>query len=193
MSTSPAARFTEEQYLEMERIAEYKSEFDNGEIISMAGASFEHINVAANLFRELQDRLRATSYRAFMGDCRIKINDGVAHLYPDIAIFHGAPEFADQHRDSFMNPSIIVEVLSPSSARYDLGRKFRRYRKLSSLRGYILVFTDAVAVQSFVLREPHWTLSFYQGREAVLPIEAANVEIPLSAIYANVDITEELD
>ena len=193
MSTSPAARFTEEQYLEMERIAEYKSEFDNGEIISMAGASFEHLSVAANLLRELQDRLSGTSYHVCTGDCRIKINDGVAHLYPDIAIFQGTPEFADQSRDSFRNPSIIVEVLSPSSARYDLGRKFRQYQKLSSLRAYILVFTDAVAVQSFVLREPHWTLSFYEGREAVLPIEAANVEIPLSAIYANVDITEELD
>lgn len=193
MSTSSVPRFTEEQYLEMERSAEYKSEFDNGEIISMAGASFAHINVAADLFVEISLRLRGSKCRAYTADFRVKIEGRAIYRYPDIAVFCGEPKFADARRDNLTNPVVLLEILSPSTETYDRGRKFQQYQNIESLKEYILVSTDAVLVERFVRQGQQWLLSSYKGRDAVLPIEAANVEIPLSAVYANVDITEELD
>ena len=185
-------RFTEEQYLEMERTAEYKSEFDNGEIISKAGASFADINIAADLFLEIGLRLRGSKCRAYTADCRINIDGRAIYRYPDIAVFCGEPKFVDARRDNLTNPVVLIAILSPSTETYDRGRKFQQYQNIESLNEYILVSTDAMLVERFVRQGQQWLLSSYKGRGAVLPIEATNVEIPLSAVYANVDITEEL-
>jgi Uma2 family endonuclease len=193
MASSPIVRITEEQYLEMERTAEYKSEYDHGEVISMAGAGYEHIYLARNLNGELYVRLRGSNCIAFAADCRVKIEGRAIYRYPDIAIFCGQPKFTDLRRDNLTNPIVIIEILSPSTEAYDRGRKFQQYQHIESLREYILVSTDAVLIERFVRDRQQWRLSSHKGIEATLPIEAANVTIPLEAIYANVDITENPD
>src|SRR5262245_46847116 len=136
---SPAEipRVTPEQYLVLERKADFKSEYLNGYIIAMAGASREHNLIAGNLHGELRSQLKGRPCETYVSDMRVFIDRTGLYTYPDIVAVCGEARFQDDGVDTLLNPTVIVEVLSDSTERYDRGRKFGHYRQLPSLREYV--------------------------------------------------------
>src|ERR1017187_4222773 len=160
MATLPKTYLTPEQYLEIERKAEFKSEYFHGEMFAMSGAREGHNLIVWNLSAELHRQLRAKPCRAYMNDMRVLVNATGLYTYPDVAAVCGEPQFLDENRDTLLNPSLIVEVLSPSTEAYDRGRKFEHYRSVESVSEYLLVSSERVSAELYS-RQPdgRWLLT----------------------------------
>src|SRR5438067_352701 len=128
-----------EEYLELEETADYKSEYFDGEVFAMAGGTPEHNLIAANLIGELRNQLEETPCRVYPSDQRVKIPDTGLYTYPDVTVVCADPQFEEPDRRAMLNPTLIVEVLSETTEAYDRGDKFAHYRRLSSLREYVMV------------------------------------------------------
>ncbi|HYW13251.1 MAG TPA: Uma2 family endonuclease [Longimicrobium sp.] len=185
MAAAALTRYTPEEYFALERNAEFKSEYLDGRIVAMTGASSVHATIAGNVFAELRTRLRGGSCRAFISDLRIQVAGGRRYTYPDASAVCGEPRFMDGTPDTLMNPALIVEVLSPSTEAYDRGDKFLHYRGIESLQEYVLVAQDRVLVERFVRAGEFWTLSTVSDGDASLELTSVGCEIPLREIYEN--------
>jgi Uma2 family endonuclease len=141
--------YTQQEYLEMERAAEYKSEYYRGEIFAMSGARFNHNRIKENLSLEVGVFLTGKGCQSLSSDMRVHIPENTLYTYPDLLIVCGKPEFLDDHTDTLLNPSVIIEVLSPSTGSYDQGKKFYLYQSLKSLKEYILIDSQEVGAQVY--------------------------------------------
>ena len=188
MSTQPKTLLTEEQYLEIERRAEYKSEYLNGEMFAMAGAKAPHNLLIANLIIELGQQLRPRRCPVFPSEMRVRVKPGGLYTYPDVIALCGEPHFLDLEQDTLLNPQVIVEVLSPSTEAYDRGRKFEMYQAIESLREYVLVASDRVHVDLYV-RQPdgRWMRTSADSIDASLSLESVDAQLKLSGLYQNID------
>lgn len=130
MSALTQTRYTVEEYLTLERSAACKSEFHDGQIYAMTGASREHNLVSGNIYRELSEQLKKRPCEAYINDMRVKAAEARSYHYPDIVVACGTPQFEDAHVDTLLNPTLLIEVLSPSTEAYDRGGKFAHYRKI---------------------------------------------------------------
>jgi Uma2 family endonuclease len=189
MATQPGTFLTPEQYLVIERAAEYKSEYYNGEMFAMSGAREVHNLIAVNLCADLHRQLRPRPCRVYMADMRVNVSASGLHTYPDATVVCGEPRFLDQTRDTLLNPDLIVEVLSPSTEAYDRGRKFEHYRSIESLREYLLVSTDRMIAELFT-RQPdgRWLLTAAGRIEDVLDLQSVGCRIALADLYEGVDL-----
>lgn len=188
MASHPVSKLTEEQYLALERTAEFKSEFLDGEMFAMSGASMRHVRIQQNLAVELHAALRGSGCEVLGSDIGIKVSSR-AYLYADVTVVCGEPVMADDHDDNLTNPAVIFEVLSPSTEKYDRRLKFQRYRSLDSLKDYILVNQKEVRIEQFTRRpDGIWTLRDYQCPDEELKIDSIGVAIPVSRIYERVNI-----
>lgn len=141
--------YTQEEYLELERAAEYKSEYYRGEIFAMSGASRYHNRITENLSIEIGSFLKGKSCQSFSRDMRVHIPENTLYTYPDLLIVCGKPEFLDNQTDTLLNPSVIIEVLSPSTEGYDQGKKFHLYRSLRTLTEYVLIDSQEVRAEVY--------------------------------------------
>ena len=194
MRTSEAY-FTREEYITLERKAIHdaetvRSEYMNGEIIAMSGASFAHNLITHNISGELRNRLKGTECVAFANEMRVSIPTANSYFYPDVGVVCDEPRFEDAVFDILLNPIVIVEVLSPSTEAYDRGDKFAHYRQLQSLREYILVSQDKVRVDHYVRQATQWILTDFQELDQQLPLTSIQCELPLQEIYENVPFPE---
>lgn len=188
MATSQKVRLSEADYLQLERGAETKSEFFQGEMFAMAGASRRHNQIVANLIIELGNRLRGGGCRVYPSEMRLKVSESGLYTYPDVMVACHPERFSGDQEDVLLNPAVIIEVLSDSTERYDRGDKFRHYRSLESLREYLLVSQNSPSIERFFRNaNGHWELRFAGDFEAVLSLEAIGCELPLSGVYADVD------
>ncbi len=196
MSAAPKLRLTAEQYLAIERKAAYKSEFYDGEMFAMAGASRHHSRVKENLIVEIGSRLKGSRCRSHSSDMRVKVSASGLYTYPDIVIVCGEERYEDVHVDTLLNPQVIVEVLSDSTANYDRGKKFRHYKRIASFQEYVLVAQDEPVVEQFV-RQPDgkWSQSSVEGLDAEFAFATVPVALSLADVYAGVEFpdAEELD
>src|SRR5262249_9988400 len=143
MTAQPKPYITEAEYLELERASASKHEYLAGEIFAMTGASEQHNLIASNVTATLHRQRRGRSCRVYPSDMRIKVTQTGLNTYPDITVVCGPPEFTDPtKRDTLINPMVIIEILSPSTERYDRGLKFQNYRTIPSLQEYILIAQD---------------------------------------------------
>jgi Uma2 family endonuclease len=179
--------YTAEEYLRLERLADHKSEFVNGRIYAMGGASHAHNLIVFNLAREIGARLRGRPCEAYVGDMRVKVHQTGLYTYPDLAALCEPPRFEDRAVDTLLNPSVIVEVLSDSTEKYDRGETFAHYRRLESLREYVLVSQDRRRVEKFVRGGDGWVLTEVSG-DGVLTIETLGCTIPLDDLYDRVEL-----
>ena len=187
MSAIPKRKMTAAEYLEIERNAEFKSEFFNGEMFAMAGASYQHNIVKDSLVFELRLRLMGSSCRTSSSDQRVRIDASGLYVYPDIVIVCGDPEFSTHDPLSLINPRVIVEVLSESTQRYDRTTKFRHYAKLSSLQEYILVSQDEPLIERFVRQaDGLWGLRMFHSLAETFSLASIPVEIPMADLYRDV-------
>ena len=177
---------TPEEYLALERKATVKSEYISGEILAMSGASNAHNLITLDIGTELNIQLRGRECLVYTNDMRIRTSPKGAYFYPDVVVVCGEPEFEDNVFDTLLNPTLVVEVLSPSTEVYDRGEKFRHYQELTSLREYILVSQDRVRVEHYRLLKTQWAPTELRGHEDVLSLNAIRCELPLQDIYRRV-------
>lgn len=178
--------YTAEEYLTLERSAPYKSEFHDGQIYAMTGASRKHNLITVNIARELSIQLKKRPCEAYINDMRVKSAEARNYYYPDIAVVCGAPQFEDAQVDTLLNPTLLIEVLSPSTEAYDRGGKFAHYRKIPSLREYLLVTQDQPGIERYMRQGDFWILSEAIGLEASMPLESIDCILSLSEVYDKV-------
>ncbi|HMA36345.1 MAG TPA: Uma2 family endonuclease [Chloroflexia bacterium] len=176
-------RYTPEEYLAHERQADYKSEYIAGQIVAMSGVSREHSLINMNLARVLSTQLLDRPCEAHASDLRVKVSAQGLYTYPDITVVCGEPQWEDAQVDTLLNPTLIVEVLSPSTEAYDRGAKFGYYRALPSLQEYLLVAQDRMLVEHFVRADAGWLLT---DPAAVIQLPAIGCTLPLAEVYRKV-------
>lgn len=190
MSTVSQPQYSFEQYLAIERDREYKSEYFAGEIFSMTRASEAHNLVAFNVANVLGRQLKDRPCKAYMSDMRVTIEATGLTTYPDASVVCGPPRFYDEHRDTLLNPQVIVEVLSPSTESYDRGKKFEHYRKLDSLQDYVLISQDRRQIECFTRQaDGRWTLSETGIPGTSLRLASIDCDLPVDEIYTKVELT----
>ena len=185
-SVAVQTRLTPEQYLILERKAATKSEYLSGERIAMPGASREHNLITGNILTNLNNRLVNRECEVYASDMRVRTHQPPSYIYPDVTVVCDEPRFEDDEFDTLLNPTVVVEVLSPSTEAYDRNEKFARYKQLTSLQEYLLVSQDKVCVEHYLRREPQWVWSEFRLLEQVLPLVSIRCELPLHAIYRRV-------
>jgi len=188
MSAQPQIRLTPAEYLAFERTQEYKSEYWAGQVFAMAGASERHNLIETNVISALHTQLRGRSCKVYPSNMRIKVPATGLYTYPDVTVMCGKAQFDDMERDTLLNPTIIVEILSKSTEGYDRGKKFQNYRTLESLTEYILIAQDAVHIEHYI-RQPdnQWLLSEAKDLSAVLDLPTIQCTLALGDVYDKVD------
>jgi Uma2 family endonuclease len=184
MSSQRTTLLTPEEYLEIERRAERKSEYFRGEMFAMSGASRRHVVIINNLGGELRQRLKKRPCEIYSNDMRLRVTPNGLYTYPDVMVACGELQFADDQSDTLLNPVLIVEVLSDSTENYDRGRKFEQYRTLPSLIEYVMVAQDAPRIEQYT-RQPddRWLLAETSGRDASIQLISIDCVLPLAEIY----------
>lgn len=176
-----------EDYLKQERSSSYKSEFVDGEVYAMTGASRKHNLIAVNIAGELRNQLKNRPCEAYVNDMRVKAAEARSYHYPDIVVVCGVPQFEDEQVDTLLNPTLLIEVLSPSTEAYDRGSKFAHYRKIASLREYLLVAQDQPNIERYVRQgEAAWVLTEAEGLEASMSLESVDCTLSLREVYDKV-------
>lgn len=179
--------FSAEEYLWVERNASFKSEFFNGTIITMSGASEAHIIINANLGRAVGNQIAGSGCLELGNDMKVRTASKGMFSYPDLTVVCGERLYHDVKRDVLLNPTVLFEILSPSTEAVDRGEKFLMYQELESLREYVLVSHKMPRIEWYVRRENNlWMPSVAIGLEASVTLSSIPVTLPLSAMYANV-------
>ena len=191
MSSVPTTYLTPEEYLEQERKAETRSEYFQGEVFAMAGASRRHGLIVTNLIRDLSEKLRKRDCNVYSTDLRLAVNPAGLYTYPDVLVVCGGEEVLDQHDDTLLNPTLLIEVLSESTKDYDRGQKFESYRKLSSLREYLTVAQDKIHIEQWT-RQPDngWILREYSDAAEIIELPSIDVDLQLADIYEKIDFSK---
>ena len=189
IADKPEARektvLTPEEYLANERVAFEKSEYYQGEIIPMAGASKGHNRIKENVAGEIYIALRGSNCQSFSSDMRVHLPETTMYAYPDIVIVCGEPEFIADEFDNLLNPVTLIEVLSDGTEDYDRGRKFQRYRKIPTFQEYILINSQAVDIEVWRKSEQGlWMLAEQLASPTeTLTIRTINLGISLKNVY----------
>lgn len=180
---------TAAEYLAWEETQEQRHEYLHGEVFAMAGAEDRHVTVAGNIFVALRQHLRGSACQTYISDMRLHVEAANAYFYPDVMVTCDAADHAS--RLSKAHPLLVVEVLSPATGNYDRGDKFAHYRRLASLREYVLVDIDRRATDVYRKgADGLWVLHPYAGEEAV---EFASVELRLAAGELFADVREVVE
>ncbi|MEI8022048.1 MAG: Uma2 family endonuclease [Schlesneria sp.] len=185
------ADLTPAEYLKIERAASYRNEYFRGQMFAMAGGSARHSRIKTNVLGYLNSRLKGQPCSTYDSDLRVKCPTGL-YTYPDASVLCGELEFDDEHKDTVLNPTLLVEVLSKSTEAYDRGKKFDHYRTIPSLREYVLVSQDEPMVQRFVRNDDDtWTLSAVSSLDQAATLSSIRIDLPLAEVYERVDFTPD--
>jgi Uma2 family endonuclease len=179
-----------EEYYRLEDLAEVRSEYHDGQILAMAGGSMSHSQICINLGRELSTRLKGKPCQAFDANLRTRIESSNRNVYPDLSIVCGPVERdpRDPSNGTITNPRVVIEVISPSTERYDRTEKRDHYLKIPSLQAHVLVDQDRPRVEVLTrTQDGRWELRFATGLEVTMKLDAIGVEIPLKEIYDRVE------
>jgi len=191
MPSHSVTKLTEDQYLALERAADFKSEYFDGEMFAMSGASMQHGRLQRNLITELSNALRDTPCEPFGSDLRVRVSRRM-YTYPDVTIVCGKPILADERQDVLLNPTVIFEILSPSTEKYDRGLKLQHYRTIESLQDYILVDQSQIRIEHYTRQDKNvWTLRDYQSLEDTMTIASIDAALSLARVYDRVEIPPE--
>lgn len=192
MSVAVDRSISPPEYLALERESPTRNELVNGRIYAMAGASPIHNQIAANLTGLVWSHLRSSSCRPYGSDQRVGMPATGFYTYPDLSIACAPEEFDPEDPNTLVNPTVLFEVLSPSTEAYDRGAKFAHYRRIPSLREYWLVSSDCMRIERFVDRGGDWVYQEFEGPHAQVPLgTVAGATLPLSEIYARVILTAQ--
>jgi Uma2 family endonuclease len=190
VSTQPKTFITPEQYLEIERAAEFKSEYYQGEMFAMAGAVRGHNLIVMNAAGLIWGQLRKRPCEAYSNDMRILIPATGLYTYPDLVALCGERKFQDARQDTLLNPNLIIEVLSPTTEAYDRGRKFDHYRSIESLNEYLLISCDRIHTDLFTKQpDGRWLLTSADKLEDSVDLPSIGCRLNLADLYEKVELT----
>lgn len=189
MSTQKIKKLTPEEYLEIERNAEFKSEYYNGEMFALAGASYVHNRITRNISKALGLQLKGKVCEEFQSDLKIKEKISGLFTYPDVVVIRGEPEFYDDEKDVVFNPAVIMEVLSKSTETYDRGFKFEWYRRIETLKDYFMVSQDKISIEYYTRNDDDsWTLKEFKKINQNIEIKSIGCILELKDVYYKVDL-----
>ena len=181
--------YSVEEYLRREELSDTKHEYYRGDIFAMAGGSIDHNRIAGNAFIALRERVRGGPCEVFTSDLRLLVERHTLYTYPDAMVICGEPAFAPGRRDVVTNPTLIVEVLSPSTKMYDRGEKFNFYRTIPTFQEYLLVDQSRVYAEQWQRQaNDGWLLSEYDRLEQEIVLASLQVTIQISQLYERVDV-----
>lgn len=182
-------KLTAEEYLQFERESIEKHEFYQGEVFAMAGAGLLHNKIFSNLFGDIAYRLKGKTCQPYGSDMRIHIPENTLFTYPDISIICRDIIKSNEDDDNVTQPTVLFEILSPSTRNYDRGDKFKLYRDIPTLKEYILIDSETISVEVFRINTiGHWELEEYKLLSETLRISSMEMSIPLAEIYAGTKI-----
>lgn len=177
------------QYLQQEEKAECKSEYYGGEIIPMAGTTVNHNQISGNIYSELSYKFKKLDYRVYMGDVRLWIPERNIFTYPDIMVIQGDPTYYENRKDTILNPSLIIEVLSPSTQNYDKDGKFSAYRTIKTFSEYILISQTQIYGEKFTKTDDRqWLFQEFYEEDQQIALYLENVVLNFEDIYHKVDL-----
>jgi Uma2 family endonuclease len=183
----PKPFLSPEAYLAIEREAETRSEYLDGEMFAMSGGSRQHNLIVTNAVRELSLQLKRRPCEVYSNDQRVRIPETGLYTYPDIVVVCGEPRFEDESVDTLLNPVLLVEVLSPTTEAYDRGKKFESYRTIASLAEYVLVSQQEPRVEQFLRQDDgHWLFTATAGLESSISLTSVQCELAFKEIYDKV-------
>ena len=178
------SKFTVEEYLRFEKESLQKHEYFKGEIFAMAGASRRHNVIFSNVFRELANHLKGHPCRPYGSDLRIHIPENNLFTYPDISVICGEIIPSDLDADTALLPTVLIEILSPTTKDYDRGGKFRLYREIPSLKEYVLIDSESINVEIFRINpQGNWELQEHRSIDALCPMPTVGFSMSLKEIY----------
>lgn len=183
----PDTYIAPEEYLRRERSAFEKSEYFNGQIYAMAGASPDHVQISGNCYALLWNQLRGKPCRVNNSDLRVQISETGAYTYPDVSVACD-PEYGSELRDNLLNPVVLIEVLSRSTELQDRGAKWQHYQRIPSLRHYLLVRQDRPQIEHYWREGEEWKSSVLTGVDGSVRLDAIDCELRLSDVYDRVDL-----
>lgn len=193
---SRVRRMTYAEYLVFEETSEQKHEFHDGEVLAMSGGTESHSLVTVNTMAAIHSRLRGSECRIYEGNMRVAIKSRSRYVYPDSSVVCGERKFDpdDPNRTTLLNPTLVIETLSKSTANYDRGEKFEAYREIESMREYVLIAQGRPHVESFFRDETgRWIISSWHGMDEVAALRSVNVELPLAEVYLDVEFPSTID
>ena len=182
-----------EEYLQRERQAKYRHEYVAGQILAMSGATRRHNLISVNITSEIRNGLKGRSCEVYAADMRVRLAGARFYTYPDVVAVCGKPQLEDDSFDTLLNPTVIVETLSPSTAAYDRGEKFAYYRQISSLQDYVLLSQDRMRVEHFTRQGEFWLYKALDRPEEVLALASIGCHILVAEIYDKVTFEAELE
>ncbi len=185
---------TAEEYLDLEVESEIRNEYRHGEMIPMTGGTPNHNKLASALTALLWFALRQKPYDVFVTDQRLWIPEQDIYTYPDVMVTPQPGELKLGRKDTVINPILLAEVLSPSTALYDRADKFAAYRTIPTVQEYLLIAQDRPQVEQFIKQgEQEWLLIIHQGLEAVLRVRSLSVEVALADLYEGIEFEKNSD
>ena len=188
MRTMPGQRLTLDEYIALEELSEIKHEFFEGTVSEMTDFSLAHNLIAVNVIGILHPQLRGKSCRMYSSNQRFKVEATGLFTYPDASVVCGPAQFADAPKHTMTNPTVIIEILSPSTEGYDREKKFRHYRKIGSLRAYLLIAQDSMHVELYTRQEQNrWLLVEFTEKEAMVPLDVIGCTMDVKDIYEDVE------
>ena len=187
-SVAAQTYLTPKAYLAFERKATTKHEYLNGQIVAMSGASFAHNFITVNVATHLNIQLMDGECRVATSDMRVKVTEIDSYFYPDVVVVCGEPVPEDNIFDTLLNPTVIVEVLSPSTETYDRGEKFEHYQQITSLKDYMLISQDKVHVEHYCRQGTGWLQTEFAELEDVLSLRSIDCELRLQDVYRRVEV-----
>ena len=189
MSQQVKPNVTPAEYLEFERISEYRCEYLHGEIFAMTGAGRKHNLITGNIAGELHQQLKGKPCEVYASEMRVKVTSSGLYTYPDVVVVCGQPQFEDGYLDTLLNPTVLFEVLSPSTERYDRIAKSGYYRALESLAEHLLVAQDEIRVEQYVKQvDGHWGLTETRSIEGTVELISIGCSLTLAEIYDRVSM-----
>jgi Uma2 family endonuclease len=192
MSAVPKRKLTPQEYLAIERAAEFKSEYHDGEMFIMSGARLPHVTINSNLVFHLRRAFENGTCRVLANDMRIKVARTGLYTYPDTIIVCDKPVLEDSEMDTLLNPTVLFEILSKSTELYDRGTKFEHYQSIESLKEYVLVTQNRHRIERYVRGTGHeWTYSEFSDPEGVFQLGSLPASIPMKSLYEDVEFPPE--
>jgi Uma2 family endonuclease len=194
MSSTATKLLSIAEYLALEEVADYKSEYLDGEIIPRAGGSTNHNQIALNISSLLNFAFRKLDYYVYMGDVRLWIPQKRIYTYPDVMVVIGEPEYFPGRKDTILNPIFIIEVLSNSTNKYDRQGKFNSYRTIPTFREYLLVEQDQIGVEHYSKTDnKQWSLREYDAEDRAIVLNSINFTLTLEDLYHKVQLMVNIE
>lgn len=191
MAAQPSPRITPEQYLEIERAADTRHDYFEGQMFAIAGGLPQHATIILNLGSEMRAGLKGRPCTVMPRDVRTRVSPEGLYTYPDLVVVWGDMKFTDERRDTITNPVLVVEVLSKGTEAYDRGFKFAQYRTIETLQEYVLVWQAQARVEVFRRQaNGQWLLSDFVGMDAVCQFESIDCRVAVAEIYDKVTLGE---